>query len=307
VACLTLALTGPGAAVAGTVPSPAEPLCLLTTDELNGITGLDFERVASGERNCSYAGGVPAAPYSIDFSLPDTDLLTVSAVYSSGGEDTTITGLPGWLSDDGIWVDFGDRILAVLPVFFFADDTPRPRDVLPEIAAMAVPRLAAVPSETPAATAAADGLANQFPAEIGGNPLEVTVVSGDELASQLAAQDPARAGALRAAVEAQGRTLADLTFGFASILNPGSSMAVFALQIAGGSAAPLLEIAPTVFTMFAEPTAELVSIAGRDVLALTDLADPTADPRYLLALDDVLWIVDTSDETLRDEAIGKLP
>ena len=138
------------------------PMCLFETDELSALVGVPFVTRDAVERECVYLtdpaerflavviARIPPDPTALE---PDPDgLLILRWTYAEGGRDLTIAGLPAWLSDDGAWVDVGDDVIAIRPMFVFEDDPPSIAATAEAIAAEAVPRyLARAPGPSPIA------------------------------------------------------------------------------------------------------------------------------------------------------------
>lgn len=140
-------------------PVPSGPadgaLCLVTLDELNGLSGLRFVRTASGPLNCTYDSDPAEDLYTLDLRLvppddtavaPPEDGLLIARIWYPAGQDTTIGGFPAWESPDGVWVDVGDDVLVAQPILFFMTDPPEATGFLAPLAELAVSRL---PGERP--------------------------------------------------------------------------------------------------------------------------------------------------------------
>jgi hypothetical protein len=155
-AMASVALTVGGAWAA----EPDGPMCLFELDELSTLVGVPFATRDAVERECVYLADpaerflavvierIPPDPTALE---PDPDgLLVLRWTYADGGHDLTIAGLPAWLSDDGAWVDVGEDVLAVRPMFVFDDAAPPIAPTAEAIAQEAVPRyLAASELESP--------------------------------------------------------------------------------------------------------------------------------------------------------------
>jgi hypothetical protein len=137
------------------------PMCLLGLDEMSALVGTAFATRNAVDRECVYLADpaerflavvierIPPDPTAIE---PDPDgLLVLRWTYDQGGRDLTIAGLPAWVSEDGAWVDVGDDVLAVRPMFVFDDSAPPVGATAEAIAQEAVPRyLETSPDVSPA-------------------------------------------------------------------------------------------------------------------------------------------------------------
>jgi hypothetical protein len=148
------AVLATSAPVQAQAPSPpaAIDLCVVTPDELNGRTGLAFERLAQGPANCAYEGGPDDAPYLLDLSTEDPGNGFI--VFETPGDrmigyqfrledavETSVGGRLAWLGTNGLAVDMGGQVLLLTPILVFATDPPDPLAFLPPVAELAVGRL----------------------------------------------------------------------------------------------------------------------------------------------------------------------
>jgi hypothetical protein len=133
-----------------TVPGP----CLLSLDELNELTGLEFVSMAAGPANCMYDSDPAVDPYAIELRIegpdptavePMEDGLFLHRINYPDGQDTTVGSFPAWESEQGLWVDVGDDVFVVQPILFFATDPPSARTFLIPVAELALPRLVQAP------------------------------------------------------------------------------------------------------------------------------------------------------------------
>jgi hypothetical protein len=125
---------------------------VVTLDELNGITGLAFEHMASGPANCAYEGGADDAPYLLDLSTEDpgsgfivfespSDRMIGYQFRLEDAVESTVGGRLAWLGTNGMAVDMGGQVLVLTPILVFATDSPDPLTFLPPVAELAVGRL----------------------------------------------------------------------------------------------------------------------------------------------------------------------
>ncbi|MET0773103.1 MAG: hypothetical protein ABWZ82_08475 [Candidatus Limnocylindrales bacterium] len=143
-------------------PSAAIDLCAVTLDELNGITGLAFERMASGPANCAYEGGPDDAPYLLDLATEDPgngfiafespgDRMAGYQFRLADSVETSVGDRLAWLGPGGIAVDMGGQVLVLTPVLVFAADAPDPLTFLVPVAELVVSRLPEMPVAAPSA------------------------------------------------------------------------------------------------------------------------------------------------------------
>ncbi len=210
--------------------------------------------------------------------------------YGRGGHDATVAGLPAWSSDDGLFVDLGERLLVVQPLFFLSAATPDPVAVQGPLAELAVPRIGPA---LESAFGATDRLTASFPMEVAGQPLYADIMAGQDF---LRFVDLGTA-AIVEVLAAQGMTLADVTVGSAFI---GENTELLALQVPGLDAAMLV---PPVGARLAgaDATPEVQQRAGKEVLAYPDMQV------WLLVSGDLLWIVRQADEATLDAILAALP
>ena len=166
--CQAAALLALGAPALAQAPSSAPPspppvpdLCVATIDEVDALTGMTFERMASGPANCAYEGGPDEAPYLLDLHLEDpgygfqqfddpSDRMAGYQFVIRGSEATTIGDRLAWLGPDGLAVDMGGQVLVVEPILVFVADPPDPLSFLPPLGELVVERLPEVIPAVPA-------------------------------------------------------------------------------------------------------------------------------------------------------------
>jgi hypothetical protein len=292
------------ASPAAAVDEPG-PVCLLSLEELNEVTGLEFVTRVGGETNCTYDSDTTVAqPYSLDLSLRgrdptgtvDDDLLVARL---SPGQDVTVAGFPAWESEYVLSVDVGDRLFVVQPTFLFSSSAPAPSEVMVAIAALAVGRMSpelmtVAPTPMPVIDAA---LESRFP-NVGGAPLNATTVAGSHLLAQIEA-DPVAAERFRALEEAlapMGLGLEAVSIGTADRALAGGFVTINAIRVVGADRSLLLG---PVLDWLSAGRADLSraerQIAGVNVVELVvpgaDDSDIGARTRYAVVTDDVLWVL----------------
>jgi hypothetical protein len=163
----------------------------------------------------------------------------------------------------------------------------------------------------PVSAQEAEGLADAFPDQLGGAPLEVIVRSGPDWVAGFDASVDTEAAvislteSLLTGVEA---TLDDLTI--ASALHtpsPGNVATISAVQVRDTAAHELVNgsIALLLGDVIA-PELEVVFAGGRDVLKVRDTEMPGGYPRTLVPSGDTLWVIE-AEPPLLDEIVAALP
>ncbi|MBX3031076.1 MAG: hypothetical protein KF809_13085 [Chloroflexi bacterium] len=290
-----------------------DPPCLLALDEVAGITGLTFDRVVIGDAGCIYEGADPTGSYMVDIRFEDRGMPGVMAEFAAGGTSTSIRGMPAWVSDDGAWVDLGDRRLAVLPILFFSTETPDASSIVVPLAEEALGRLGITAPASPRPSVAAPSagpsidpsaaLVTWFPREIAGVPLVPTPGTGGAFLAELDAIDTFRAGLFRDAITGQGRSPDEMETATGSVEPPGAGrVTVAAFRLRDGDVGPLLVVMPFVLSESMSLGTSDIQIDGRPV---TEVQDATLGvPRHMLVSGDVLWVVDAPVEILREVLRG---
>jgi hypothetical protein len=322
-----LAATVASVALWAAVPAAAQddpdthPLCLLSLDEMSALVGVPMvERSAAG-LECAYTTDpaqraiqvvlaiIPPDPTALE---PAEDGLMVIRWDTPGGIDQTIGDLPAWVAPDGVWIDVGADVLAVLPLVLFDADPPPMPETAVAIAEAAMPRYLAAPRPSAAPTPPPTGLVARFPAELAGQALDVTMFAGPDLFAllgALASGDPALGVAdLQAAVEGLAGSLDAASGAIASVydFDTDLSLSITAIQVPGADVMSLVEPATRAFVDFAGGVQELRAIGGRDVTHIAPPEDGGGTDRWVFADGDVLWALD-GDEPLVEALLTTLP
>ena len=158
----------------------------------------------------------------------------------------------------------------------------------------------AAASEAPSTTFHLDTeLEATFPETIGGEPLSVQSMTGDQLFVTAGEGSEEMVGRLEDVLTGQGKSLADLSIALA--FTPDMSVSVTAFQVEGGDAAAL---APSILGVAGEEITQTPGqVAGKDVTVVTD---STGSRAYFYAQGDTLWFV-TAEEPLLSEVLAALP
>jgi hypothetical protein len=297
-----LLLVAPGVVLAQASPSPAVGVyCVLTPEEVAEFTGSsDTFAVAPREEWCRYEAGYT----SLNLRRVHNDLDMAEVLYPDDGRDVEVAGFPAWFGTSRQWaaltVDTGDNVILV-ELVPGTDLEPTIERVQP-IAEVAIPRLVAAlgagATTAPLTDAeiARDELVALFPAELGGERLDVTGQTGAEFLLQIPRDQHPR---VEEALATQGRTLDDLAAASAALDGGGN---LSALRVRGAAASdmvdPLLRaIFPVEFTLTPN------TVSGRSVQTMSL---GTANPVHFYPSGDIVWVL-AMEETLATEALGMLP
>lgn len=287
-----------------TRPGRPGPLCLLSIEELNEITGLAFGTLTGGDSNCAYDSETLDDPYTLDLGLEERDptqrigddLVTARL---SPGQEVTVGGFPAWQNPYMLTVDVGERLFVVRPIFLFSSSTPPPTDVMLPIAEMAIARLPAeLMNPTPTATPDVDtDLEARFPS-VDGTPLQVQTVTGDDLREQIE-RDPAtqeRFRSLEDALAPYGLGLQDVSLGSADRALAEGFLTIAAVRVEGADESLLLgEVFEWLTGGAAGISRTETLLAGVPVIELVmpgaDDSDIGSRTRFAVATADVLWVL----------------
>jgi hypothetical protein len=265
-------------------------MCLLTLDEVRDATGLPFASTAEARGACTYAVDPSTDMLALDLRLgPEGDLDSVRFAYDREGQDTTVGDFPAWSSADGLFVDVGDRLLVVQPVFFLSDAAPDAVPLQMAVAELAAPR---VGSAIEAAFGDEDRLTSLFPTEIAGLPVFVDVMNGRDFLSFV----DLGTAAIEEVLASQGRTLDDLSIGTASTMDGD----ITALQVPGIDASLLLPAVTERLTAFGG-TPTPTERAGKALVSFDEQGV------WLYASGDVLWMITQPDDATLEAVLEVLP
>jgi hypothetical protein len=172
---------------------------------------------------------------------------------------------------------------------------------------------------TPPGPTADPALAALFPTSVGGHTLEATLETGREF---LEREDDEGVALVQAMLGRLGRTVDDLTFGWAVDVETEIDLQIFAFQVRGVPAARLLpEVVAYERRGVERFELSSVEIAGRAVTLLTEPdgggggggeggegASPEVPRlRHFLGVRDVVFELESEDPALVEEAIRQLP
>jgi hypothetical protein len=172
--------------------------------------------------------------------------------------------------------------------------------------------LVALPGAALAQDASASpDLASTFPATLGGAELPVEVFQGQAWLDRVdasTAEGQAVAERTQALLDAAGKTIADLTVATAlQEASEGDHAAITAVRVAGASPADLVR--PTIALLLgdvADPTIQVRTLGGRDILRVADADQPGRYPRTLYVNGDTVWVIE-AEQPLLTEIVDALP
>jgi hypothetical protein len=278
----------PGASPAPT-PFVAGGMCILDPAEAGRLMAVTDPMTAEPRyEGCVYSSDTLyltldwASYYDIDHE-PDAP-----------GEEVTVVGHPAWYdaSSSTIYVDTGHRTYGIYATI---GGTGATLDQLLPVTEAVIPRYVAQDEASPAF-----GLAALFPAELGGEPVDVSFrTSGPEWLANMSDDQRAQVQEMLAT---QGAAAEDLGIATGST-ESGAQLSAF--RMVGGSAAafaePLLTIAAG-----GDPGLTITPqvIAGKDVLLVSVPSEESTITVYPNG--DIAWLM-MMDDALVAEALSKLP
>ena len=135
-----------------------------------------------------------------------------------------------------------------------------------------------------------------MPTTVGGEPIESQTASGQDLAAQIDPEDPDSQAEFQALVDAlasKGKTLDDLSVGFAFYFTEDTGGGVTAVRVRGLDINNfVVDLLPLLLTDFDDPQQTPGQVAGRDVTIVTDGPDgPDAERQYVYPRGEILWVV----------------
>ncbi len=297
-AIASVSLTALMASLVG-APAMAQdfPFCaILSPQEVSAALGTDLAPTFGDDRHCNYAattdsfaslavtnGGIPMA--SAKESYPD-------------GKDVTVAGQPAYLSVEGygdlLFIERGDGDTLSFQMLG-VDEGVDPEVALMGLGELAFPRLAtlAIPTPTPLVVVQEDPeLATLFPSEIGG-----AAVTPQTMAQGLTIDEEQRPQ-LEQILATQGKTLADVSAGFAFSMDPPFS--ITAIRVKGADAGALRDPFLSMNDSVGAPTP--AQVAGKDMVVAT----VNGQAQHVYPKGDVVWLV-AAQEPILTEIFQKLP
>ncbi len=304
---------------------------VLTADEVSTALGMTLTVTEGGDTACEFDTDYSTGTFlSLYTSQQGGDLATMRSLMCSGfGESPAPTIAP----DCAIDVQVGDLAGLYLPSGFggamlYIAQTPDvlfnlqllgdPKEgiekqaALTGLAALAAPRLAAMPLPTPEPTFAQPSftadkdLEALFPTDIGGQTVTIQSMSGSDVASNGNVPDE-----LTQALAAQGKTVNDISIAYGYYTDgssPNGSGIMTAFQVKGVDMSSLSSVLiPLVLNGETPASQTQTQISGKDVTVIkADAETADADAQYLYTKNDILWVVQAVDPGLT-EIFSKLP
>jgi hypothetical protein len=279
----------------GATDAMAAAFCaVLSADEVAAVAG---GAVAEGAPTIATEGGCEWVGGDLDdfiYVSAAWDPQTLTEAQTIEGESLSIDGRPGWFSSAlGAGLLYLELDQGLLALTAEAAEGVDPKAALTSLAEMVVSRsgsLVAPPVATAPPAGGSEALEGLFPESIGGQPLSVISVVGEEALATLS-----NGAVIRDAVSAGGGDPAKVAIAFGSTADGGQ---VIALGLDGVDAASVLPL------MLERPdSASQMELAGK---AVTKQTQEGSEPGYGYAKDDVLWIVVASEATA-EEILAALP
>ncbi|MET0772071.1 MAG: hypothetical protein ABWZ82_03220 [Candidatus Limnocylindrales bacterium] len=289
-------LAGPAAQAQG------GPFCvILSAAEVSAAVGAEIAPNYGDDRSCNYASTAQDVFTFLNVTNGGTRMEIAKSIFEDGA-DVTVAGQPGWLKTGGfdsyLWIDRGDGDTLSFQLLSPPEGVDA-KAALEGLGALAFPRLATLaiptPTPTPAPTPIVQQdpeLAARFPTEIGGTPVQVqTITEGLTMEPEAQAQ-------VEQLLATQGKTLSDLSFGFAFSMAP--PYGIYALRLKGADASAFRDAFIEMSNMDGTPTP--AQIGGKDVLVATI----DGQTQHVYTKDDAIWQV-TAEEPVLTEILQKLP
>ena len=311
---LTLGLLVAAAPAMAQDPSPAvspSAICgLLTLDEIATAFKADLPVTSADDSSCSWDSYASSGSAQLSVSFTSGALDDLATAYPDATKDE-IAGVPVLIGSDGSFL-FAAVNGGILSVFAFVyDEAVDVPTVVRSLSEAALGRMSGIelppePSARPQPSFVGDAeLQALFPTSVLGQPMESQTISGQELAAQVDPTDEqsqAEFQALVDALSAHGKTLDDLSVGFAFAYSAEVTAALTAVRIHGVAIDEFTaDLLPLLLTDITDPVQAQTTVAGKAVTMITDGPDsPDSQHRYAYPKDDVLWIVQADEPALTD-------
>lgn len=312
-ACALLLVAAPVAQAQDASPSPIPSVfcSVLTPQEVGDALGVDVTVSDSTDLDCTYQADFDSGSFLLVNARHEEGSLDDLREFFTDYEEITVGGMDALIAPDAslLYTDTGNGMFTIQLVGTPAEGIDAATAVK-ALAELALPRLAGIPIPTPepepsdlpmpSFTGDPD-LQALFPTTIGSEDLTVQTLSGPDL---MASGDPEQLQPVVDFLSSQGKTMDDLSVGFAF----GGTAGIQAIRIKGIDAAGILDtFLPLLLTDVSDPVQTPTDLAGKSVIKVTDGPDEEgADTRWIYAHDDVIWQVMAEEPDL-SEAIGALP
>jgi hypothetical protein len=323
---MTLALAlGPAARAQNetTEPTPGPFCALLTADEVSTALGAAMTPTEGSELDCAYAGDMEAGIFVSLYTRVDGGTLESIKIGWPDGEGLDIGGTSAWYVEDLLWTEIGGRLLT-LQLVSFQSDAPDHKAALISLAKIAVGRWdsLSIPEATPEPTAEPmpsfvgdQELVDLFPDEIGGVKVDVLSFTGQELLANASGDDgEAAVKQITDVLTSLGKTIDDVSFGFASVSKGATGVLLVALRVRGADATAFAPLVMPLFESefldsFSDPTQTPTQVGSRDVIMVTDgPPSDTGNKAYVYARNDIVWLVAVlGTDVAIEDVLGALP
>jgi hypothetical protein len=320
-AVTVILVLGPAVRAQDTTPQPTPgPFCsLYSPDELSSALGVAVTPTSwFGALSCTWqtdsTGGSATSLY-IRFD-GGTIAETIKGAHP-GGKDLSIGGNTAYYALDilTLWMEAGGHLLAFTLQSDAAGLDAEP--VLTGLAEVAAGRLDVIALPTPRPQPSLIGdpeLVDLFPDELLGQPVQVSSFTGPEMVANSSGGDSqATMNQLIEGLASLGKSIDDLSFGFASVAAPPGGALIAAVRVRGADAAVLEPLVRPLLSgflgAFAAPQETATQVAGKDVTMITDgPPSDTGAKAYIYPKNDVVWLVDILGTGLAiEDVIATLP
>jgi hypothetical protein len=295
-------------------PTPSQFCTVLTPQEVSTALGVDVTIADSTDIDCTYNSDFAAGTFtSLNVRFEDSfDLEIMKSVFTDATE-ITVAGQPALITADSslLYTSLPNGGALTLQLVGSAADGVDVAAAMTSLAELAVPRLAsiALPTAEPVPSIPTyhqdPELEAQFPATVGGQPIEVQSVAGD-MVSQVLGNNPEDLQQLTDFLSSIGKSVADLSVGVGFVTGPPAA-SIIAVRIKGTDMASITpQIMPLLTSNLTDPQQTPAQVGGKNVTKLNEAGAPDEQAQYIYPHGDVLWTVSSVDPALT-EIFGALP
>lgn len=303
----------------GPAEEPSVFCGVLTPEEASAALGVTVTIGSSSDTDCSWDSDFVTSDISLLAARDAGDFeLDVQEIFPDGSP-SEVAGHRAWYTPEGmgLFVDLGDGMLFTIELFGTPADGLDLQDALTGLAALALPRLAAIPVPTEAPEPSSQGdpvLQALIPAAVGDAEMVVDIYTGRDLVADLDPDDPdatASIADLEAVLGAHDRTIDDVSFANAYFATETAYGDLFAIRVAGADVAGFQDELVDLMLQMDDPQRTPAVIAGHEVTVVTDgvtvtgSPGPSPDPfdlplppSYVYPSGDVLFIVSAEEPHL---------
>ena len=289
--------------------SPSPFCAVLTPEEIASTLGIEVSVSDSTDVDCTYQADFESGVFLLVNVRHEDGTVEELKEFFTDHTDVTVAGRPAILALDAtlLFVGLDDGLFTVQLVGSPAEGidqaaaiTSLAETALPRLASIPLPTAEPEPSAFPMPSFVGDPeLVALFPATLGGAPLEIQSLTGQELA---ASGDPEDMASVEAALAAFGKTMDDMSFAFGF----SADGSIVAIRVKDVDALAIFEqLLPLLLEGVDEPVQTRTTIAGKSVVKVTDGPDTDgADAQYLYPKDDVIWQVIATEPVLTEAFTG---